>query len=65
MRQMLIQEIGDERIKYIIEKHVIRPQLAANPTSMTTAATEMENSLKIITHFLGSYFELVQKMYLA
>lgn len=27
MRQMLIQEVGDERIKYIIEKHVIRPQL--------------------------------------
>lgn len=28
-----------------------------------TAATEMERSLKVITHFLASYFEMVQKLY--
>ena len=49
-------EIGEDRLRYIIEKHVIRPSCGKGVPSVTL---ELEKSLKLTTHFVGAYFEML------
>lgn len=52
-----MQDVGDERIKIILEKYVVKPQLTHRKE---TVANNMEKTLKLVTSFIGSYYEALQ-----
>ena len=54
---MLAQETSDERLKYVIEKHVLQGR--GNEMSV---CTNMEQSLKKVTTFIASYYEYIIKI---
>lgn len=57
VRATLIHEVGDERIKYIIEKYVVKPAMTQKKENVSS---DMEKTLKLVTSFIGSYFEALQ-----
>lgn len=56
---MLVQEAGEEQIRHVIEKHVVR-KVMPEFSNEYKVVSELENTLKIVTQFLGSYYELLQ-----
>ncbi|CDW79000.1 UNKNOWN [Stylonychia lemnae] len=66
IRQMMASDTGDEKIRHIIDKHVVQPhlkQLHAQNQNIDIASTsgkvtlEVERALKIATEFMAQYLE--------
>eukprot|EP00347_Sterkiella_histriomuscorum_P018982 403343421 len=67
IRSMMASETGDEKIKHIIEKHVVKPHLqqmqqsSQNDVNISQTSgkvtQETERALKIVTSFMGQYLE--------
>ena len=64
MRNMLMQDSRDDRIRYLIQKHVIKPQQQSEVDlkfqSRNLVVLQMENNLLRCTQLLTSYWQEVK-----
>ena len=60
---MILQDGGDEKMRYILEKHVVRraieQKVKGNMDYKNELIKESEKTINTVTHFIGSYFELI------
>ncbi|TNV83639.1 hypothetical protein FGO68_gene2577 [Halteria grandinella] len=73
LRKAIVQDTSESRMRYILEKHVVKPRILQQDKLSDLkreemplrAIDEMAETIKGVIHFMGKYFESVKQVQLA
>ena len=54
----MLQEVGDERLRVMIEKHIVRPKLEQKKNELIGGTAK---KVDVLSRFVGQYYEDIQR----